>query len=736
MTMTETMSSPTPPDPVVTCILTAYNFAPYIERAIASVLGQHGFAPGEIEILAIDDGSTDGTLELLEAMGPPVRVIRQQRRGPAVGTNRGIAEARGRYVGLLDGDDEWLPDKLARQIAVLEARPEVGLVYGDLEVIDGAGRVVKPSFFAWAGQTPVVGRVLGRLLAQNYAGAPMLLRTEVARAVPPAPDWAWCRDYWLASHVAQEHELDCVLEPVIRYRRHDTNISAVNGGDVEKTLRLLHRDVRIRRIFMRELDLASASVDELAVAWASFGRLVEQVARGLRVDQAEIVPVSGDDRAAAAASLRAARADLALDPAAAASHALRALAADPFGADGWPLLAEARRRARASGARPPLRSLAHADRLRDLAARRAAVLDATGLTARLGAYERFESLRRVLAASPGGDPPAAPTDDRDRAIDALAAGLYDAERGDHAGAAASFAAAAVHDPGCEPARLALDDALAALGGQPSRRSPVPPSPAPRPELDGAGAFVGLAFADELVADPALLAVWVAHIDEDDDATLAIYAPGRDEAGVVAALGPAFAAAGIGEDDGRDLVAVVGPATPELEAGLACDAHVLLTKAPPPAAFAAVPAGAGPQLRELAERRWAHGGVGRPIDVAIKVCQARWDGTTRSVDRDLADALVAELRRCGHRPIVQVAEEWYDARGRSCDVAVHLRGAWPYLPRDGELSVLWPAGAPAPTTREAARYDCVLDSPATVSAGVDALLRSLASLVPSGAPSRA
>jgi len=144
--------------PLVTCILTAYDYSQYVERAVASALGQTGLPDGAVEVVAVDDGSTDGTLEMLEAMGPPVRVLRQQGLGPTVGTYKALDVARGRYVALLDADDEWLPDKLARQIALLEARPEVGLVYGDMEVVDGHGGVLQPSNFAWTRQRPAVGR--------------------------------------------------------------------------------------------------------------------------------------------------------------------------------------------------------------------------------------------------------------------------------------------------------------------------------------------------------------------------------------------------------------------------------------------------------------------------------------------------------------------------------------------------------------------------------------------------
>jgi glycosyltransferase involved in cell wall biosynthesis len=104
-----------------------------------------------------------------------------------VATTRAIELARGRYVALLDGDDEWLPDKLARQLGLLEERPEVALVHADLEVIDSAGRLINSSKYDWSGHLPVVGRALGRLLTINEAiTSTIVVRVEVAKRLPPA----------------------------------------------------------------------------------------------------------------------------------------------------------------------------------------------------------------------------------------------------------------------------------------------------------------------------------------------------------------------------------------------------------------------------------------------------------------------------------------------------------------------------------------------------------------------
>jgi hypothetical protein len=289
--------------------------------------------------------------------------------------------------------------------------------------------------------------------------------------------------------------------------------------------------------------------------------------------------------------------------------------------------------------------------------------------------------------------------------------------------------------------VALDDALAALSGRPPRRGSAEARdalrPAPLGELDGARAFVGLAFADELGADPALLAAWAQAIGEEDDATLVIYAPGQDEAAAADALAPALEAAGIGDDDERDLALVIGAPAPEREAGLARGASVLLSRRPAPDAFAALPVTDNPaELRERAERRVALDGLGRSLTVAIKLCAARWDDAAAAPDLPLAQAIVAELERRGHRAVLQVAEAWDDADARAADVALHVRGPWPYAPHAGQPSVLWTTAAHADdvTAREAARFATVFAGD-DVAAGIDAALGAVAPRL-AGAPALA
>lgn len=123
--------------PLVSAIITAYNNAGTIGAAIESFLRQD-FT--DREIIVVDDGSRDTTRREVESYGDGVRLICQQNGGSARARNTGAKNAAGKYLAFLDGDDVATPERLRHQVAALEGRPQVGLVYGNIFLMDAAGR--------------------------------------------------------------------------------------------------------------------------------------------------------------------------------------------------------------------------------------------------------------------------------------------------------------------------------------------------------------------------------------------------------------------------------------------------------------------------------------------------------------------------------------------------------------------------------------------------------------------
>jgi glycosyltransferase involved in cell wall biosynthesis len=108
--------------PLVSCVVVALNSAPWVEAAVRSILDQ-AYRP--IEVIVVDAGSQDDTVAIVERLGDPVRVVIDPEGGPAATRNRGLTEAKGEFIAWLDADDLWLPEKLERQMARFEARPEL-----------------------------------------------------------------------------------------------------------------------------------------------------------------------------------------------------------------------------------------------------------------------------------------------------------------------------------------------------------------------------------------------------------------------------------------------------------------------------------------------------------------------------------------------------------------------------------------------------------------------------------
>src|SRR3954447_14344083 len=114
--------------PDVSVILPVYNREQTVARAIRSVLAQ---TSTPLELIVINDGSTDGTRDVLDSFGSQITIIEQPHAGAYAARNRGLRAARGELIAFIDSDDAWLLDRLASQMPLME-RPEVGLVFGDV----------------------------------------------------------------------------------------------------------------------------------------------------------------------------------------------------------------------------------------------------------------------------------------------------------------------------------------------------------------------------------------------------------------------------------------------------------------------------------------------------------------------------------------------------------------------------------------------------------------------------
>src|SRR3989338_2144040 len=123
----------------VSVVIPAYNSVATVSAAIESVLRQ---TVEPAEVIVVDDGSSDRTIEQVTRFEAPVRYVRQQHGGVAAARNRGLAEAQGDYVAFLDADDLWLRHKLEQQLAVFEEDPRTDAVQCSVYLVNNSLEVV------------------------------------------------------------------------------------------------------------------------------------------------------------------------------------------------------------------------------------------------------------------------------------------------------------------------------------------------------------------------------------------------------------------------------------------------------------------------------------------------------------------------------------------------------------------------------------------------------------------
>jgi glycosyltransferase involved in cell wall biosynthesis len=218
--------------PFISVIVPAHNAARFLGETLRSVLAQ-GYEP--LEVLVIDDGSTDGTAAIAEAFGAPVRCVRQAASGgPAAPRNRGVGLARGEVIAFLDADDLWPPDRLAVQVPHL-ADPSMEIVLGHTR-----------RFWAAPGSDRF-DRFTGPELAMKLCAA-LVRRSALDRiggfdeSLRICDDWDWfmrARELGIGIRVHPEVS--------ILYRRHDANVTTDEAAGNREFMRILKRSLDRRR---------------------------------------------------------------------------------------------------------------------------------------------------------------------------------------------------------------------------------------------------------------------------------------------------------------------------------------------------------------------------------------------------------------------------------------------------------------------------------------------------------
>lgn len=209
--------------PRLSIVIPAYNVASYVGDAIASALAQ---TIRDIEVIVINDGSTDGTAGVVKGFSDPrLRLVSQPNRGLSAARNAGIANAQGAFIGFLDGDDRWYPEKAEMQLAAMESDPSIGITFCHSAYIDEAGAETGRILLTGPKRPRLRDLVLRNALSN---GSTPIIRTEhFSQAGNFDTDLLSCEDWEMWVRLLRETPCQALLVPEVltAYRINTQSLS-------------------------------------------------------------------------------------------------------------------------------------------------------------------------------------------------------------------------------------------------------------------------------------------------------------------------------------------------------------------------------------------------------------------------------------------------------------------------------------------------------------------------------
>jgi glycosyltransferase involved in cell wall biosynthesis len=217
--------------PYISVLIDTYNHEGFIAKAITSVLEQD-MPMADVEIVVVDDGSTDRTAEIVRGFEPRLRFLQKTNGGQASAFNAGISACRGEIVAFLDGDDWWSPSKLRRVVEELQRNPEVGIVgNGITEVFDNGdeqSEVVRETQRFRINSLD--GARIFRRRKSQLGTSRMTVRAQILRRILPVPESIVIEaDEYIFTLAAALSEASIVGEALTFYRIHSGNLFQVSG---------------------------------------------------------------------------------------------------------------------------------------------------------------------------------------------------------------------------------------------------------------------------------------------------------------------------------------------------------------------------------------------------------------------------------------------------------------------------------------------------------------------------
>ena len=214
---------------MISVCLASYNGAKYIKKQLDSILRQ---LSGEDELIISDDGSTDGTLEIIKGYGDdriillhhlrPTCNAKHYRVNRYVTSNfeNALMHCKGDYIFLADQDDIWADNKVQVMMDYAKSHPDKDLFLSSICVINEDDSIKKPKV------TPHISTFVKGIIVAKYLGSSMMLTRRLLDCVLPFPKGIVSHDAWIGAMAAFKHRMAIVDKPLLLYRRHDKNVTS------------------------------------------------------------------------------------------------------------------------------------------------------------------------------------------------------------------------------------------------------------------------------------------------------------------------------------------------------------------------------------------------------------------------------------------------------------------------------------------------------------------------------
>ncbi len=249
--------------PLITAIIDTFNHERFIEQALSSVLDQ-GLSASDLEILLVDDGSTDRTTDVVATFANRVQVLRKQNGGQASAFNFAIARAKGEIIAFLDGDDWWAKGKLKTVLDAFDAHPNVGVVgHGIYEVDELTGRsvVVLPESDHRVTLNSIEDGNNFRNIMCFLGTSRVAIRRKILNLVGAIPASLVVEaDEFMSTVAVARSEAMLIQQPLTFYRLHPGNLYQFRGQDVVKVQRKM-KVLRALSVALRQ-ELPQAGLPE------------------------------------------------------------------------------------------------------------------------------------------------------------------------------------------------------------------------------------------------------------------------------------------------------------------------------------------------------------------------------------------------------------------------------------------------------------------------------------------